>query len=143
MGIIFDPYDYDSSVSDDEIAIIDAFFESLQMGKLSNGNPTVDITSVPYGQLMTMVHTDKRWVYQGSLTTPPCTQKIYWNVVERVYPIKQEHLDQFKKLLRAEEVAQPSKMKQGGNYRAVQPYKKQDPYLMVPPPPPVVKEDPY
>ena len=38
----------------------------------------------------------KRWAYLGSLTIPPCLasseSKVYWNVVQRVYPIKQKHL---------------------------------------------------
>ena len=36
------------------------------------------------------------WIYKGSLTTPPCSKSIYWNVIATVYPIKQKNLDQFK-----------------------------------------------
>ena len=46
---------------------------------------------------MMMVDTRNRWVYKGSVTTPPCATTVYWNVVRKVYPIKQEHFDLFKK----------------------------------------------
>lgn len=52
---------------------------------------------VPYGDLLMMVNTDDRWIYKGSVTTPPCAQSVYWNVLRTVYPIKKEHLDLFKK----------------------------------------------
>jgi carbonic anhydrase len=49
---------------------------------------------------MTMVDMDNRWVYKGSVTTPPCDRMVYWNVVRKVYPIKQKHLEAFKEQLR-------------------------------------------
>jgi carbonic anhydrase len=52
---------------------------------------------VSFGDLMTMVDLEDRWVYKGSVTTPPCDSIVYWNVVKRVYPIKQKHLDLFYK----------------------------------------------
>ena len=39
---------------------------------------------------------DDRYTYRGSVTTPPCMESVYWNVMKTVYPIKQRHLDQFK-----------------------------------------------
>ena len=58
MGIIFDMYNYDESVTDEQVKIIDNFFDSLQIKWLSNSKPKMDVTSVPYGQLMNMVETD-------------------------------------------------------------------------------------
>ena len=102
LGIIFDELYYDSSVTEQEIKMIDSFFDSLQLDKLSSSNAKVDITAVPYGQLINMVNTNKRWVYKGSLTTPDCNEIIYWNVVYRVYPIKARHLQAFQNLIKAE-----------------------------------------
>jgi carbonic anhydrase len=36
-----------------------------------------------------------RYVYTGSLTTPPYTENLLWNVIPRVIPIKQSTLDLF------------------------------------------------
>lgn len=52
-----------------------------------------------YGDLMMMVDMEDRWVYRGSVTTPPCTTQVYWNVLRTIYPIKKKHLDQFKIVL--------------------------------------------
>jgi carbonic anhydrase len=36
-----------------------------------------------------------RYVYTGSLTTPPYTENLLWNVIPRVIPIKPSTLDLF------------------------------------------------
>jgi len=36
--------------------------------------------------------------YDGSLTTPPCTEGIKWNVIQDVQPISAAQLAQFTKL---------------------------------------------
>lgn len=58
-----------------------------------------------------------RWAYKGSLTIPPCDQYIYWNVLQKVYPIKREHIDDFKKKLEGVGVSIEDK---NGNWREVQ-----------------------
>lgn len=49
-----------------------------------------DIT-IPYGQLCKTVNFASRWAYSGSLTTPPCTVGVYFQVVDRVLPISEKH----------------------------------------------------
>lgn len=49
MGIIFDLNDYDESVTEEQVEIIDNFFDSLKMHRLSNSKNMLDLTSVPYG----------------------------------------------------------------------------------------------
>lgn len=67
-----------------------------------------------------MVDLYNRWLYRGSLTTPPCSIGIYWNVLQNVYPIKQKHLDQFKaQLNRASEYTDKT-LSDLGNYRVIQ-----------------------
>merc|ERR1719163_748220 len=41
---------------------------------------------------MEMVDFRNRWVYKGSVTTPPCARFVYWNVISTIYPIKEKHL---------------------------------------------------
>ena len=38
-----------------------------------------------------------RYVYTGSLTTPPYTENLLWNVIPRIVPIKQSTLNLFGK----------------------------------------------
>ena len=45
---------------------------------------------------------NKRWTYQGSLTTAPCDEGILWNVIEAVIPIRQSTLDLFNKMRKVE-----------------------------------------
>jgi hypothetical protein len=79
---------------------------------------------VPYGDLMMMVDTDNRWIYKGSVTTPPCDTFVYWNVLQRVYPIKQRHLDQFLLQLKR------GKLDVIGNYRETQELDLHNPFLI-------------
>ena len=41
------------------------------------------------------VDQDAFWSYKGSLTTPPCTEGVYWTVFEEVQPISDEQLEGF------------------------------------------------
>ena len=45
---------------------------------------------------MEMVDSRNRWVYKGSVTTPPCATTVYWNLMSTIYPIKAEHLEKFR-----------------------------------------------
>ena len=52
---------------------------------------------VAYGDLVNIVDFHNRWIYQGSVTTPPCAQKVFWNELSTIYPISKETLVNFKK----------------------------------------------
>ena len=73
---------------------------------------------------MMMVDTENRWIYKGSVTTPPCDTYVYWNVVQRVYPVKQKHVDLFKQQLAR------GKLDVIGNYRETQQIDKHNPFLI-------------
>jgi len=58
-----------------------------------------------------------RWTYKGSVTTPPCAENVYWNVLKTIYPIKQKYVDQFNKQL-----ARKAGLEKTGNWRVIQPF---------------------
>jgi ATP-dependent Zn protease len=69
------------------------------------------------GEFLQMVDTNNRWTYQGSLTTPPCTNSVQWNVIRKVYPVKEKHLTQYKNQLARQKSYD---LKKTGTYRMVQ-----------------------
>lgn len=77
---------------------------------------SLKVDLVAYGDLMMMVDNKKRWMYSGSVTTPPCATKVMWNVLSNVYPIKDKHLKQYKDNLDANDAGLSAK----GNYRLIQ-----------------------
>lgn len=46
---------------------------------------------------------NRRWTYQGSLTTIPCSEGILWNVIDHVIPIRQSTLDKYNQFRKIEE----------------------------------------
>lgn len=114
MGLIFDRYNYDPSVTVEEMEVINKFFDSLNFKKAptekSSDDPDYkngqDLDSkgniifakdvdVNYGDLTKIVNFANRWTYTGSLTTPPCTVGVYFQVVDRVLPISEEHYNAY------------------------------------------------
>ena len=85
MGIFFSVEDSNVELEEEEIEVIDKFFDELHW-KEQALNPEVALVS--YGKLMMMVNMWDRWIYKGSVTTPPCAEFVYWNVLRTVYPIK-------------------------------------------------------
>lgn len=64
-----------------------------------------------------------RFVYSGSLTTPPCLEDLYWNVLATVYPIKKYHLDYYKNVVakRGKASDATTDVIAKGNHRLVRP----------------------
>jgi len=105
MGLMFDTDTNKQTrkFEDWEVGTIDAFFTSLSWDSCKSSSDCSDsviVEKVSYGDLMMMVDTNNRWTYRGSVTTPPCAQNVYWNVLQTIYPIKPAHLKQFKFLMR-------------------------------------------
>lgn len=94
VGIIFSVSDYSPDVTPEEEELIDKFFDELHW-EVDSENPKVNYIS--YGELMMMFDMQNRWIYKGSVTSPPCATAVYWNVLRKVYPIKAYHLEKFKK----------------------------------------------
>lgn len=118
LGIMFSVDKSTAVVSDADVRIIDNFFESLQWDATENPTPT----NIAYGNLVGMVDFHNRYVYRGSVTTPPCATTVFWNVVAPIYPIKAEHVKLFKEQLdRTADAAYATKtLSSVGNNRVIQ-----------------------
>ena len=60
--------------------------------------PSLDLT-----EFIKLLNYNRRWTYQGSLTTAPCSEGILWNVVDSVIPIRQSTLDKYVNMRKVEE----------------------------------------
>ena len=112
MGIMFSVNNFTPGVTNADVAIIDEFFESMNWPENSK---TPHVEKVPYGKLMMMFDMRNRWTYKGSVTTPPCKQNVYWNVLKTIYPIKQKYVDQF-----VAQLARLDGLEKTGNWREIQ-----------------------
>ena len=92
VGIMFSVNDHNAQLTTEEEDVITAFFDGL---KWNDGGDAVVSDMILYGNLMEMVDSNKRWMYKGSVTTPPCATYVYWNVLSTIYPVSQKHLDLF------------------------------------------------
>lgn len=114
MGIMFSVNDWNADLTGEEEKVLHNFFEDLKWDD-TESEPVVD--QLRYGDLMQIVDFSNRWAYKGSLTTPPCTRTVYFNVASTIYPISQKHMDQFKMQLNRGE---DGKLDERGNYRVIQ-----------------------
>jgi hypothetical protein len=55
----------------------------------------LDESPLNMGKFVDLLDYNRRYTYQGSLTTAPCAEGIMWNVVESVIPIRQSTIDEF------------------------------------------------
>ena len=108
-----------------KLAVLAVFFDVAHGGdehneliasiKPDDSNPTVD--AVPLGQLVDRLRHTYLYNYQGSLTTPPCSEIVNWIVTHDVQPISAHQLEAFnKRWLEKEE-----EFGGNGNNRHVQP----------------------
>lgn len=111
VSVMFSVKDYTAKLTPRQYRIVDAFFDSLDWDVMEEdtssdpaNQPAQDadgkrnlrdvkiknpiVPKVNYGEVMMLFDTDRKWVYEGSQTTPPCATTVYWNVLRTVYPIK-------------------------------------------------------
>ena len=100
-----------------------AFLDSLNTAVISKG--TASATTVGVRAFLSGVDMSEYWSYDGSLTTPPCTEGLKWSVVRQVQPISDAQLQRFTKNLTDDATFAGGK----GNNRIVMPLNKRTLYL--------------
>ena len=121
VGIMFSVTEHTADLSEAEKMVIEAFFDGL---KWDDETGAVASDLILYGDLMNMVDSNNRWIYKGSVTTPPCATFVYWNVLSTIYPVPKKHLDKFvnKQLAKGED----GMLDDYGNWREVSPVDEHD-----------------
>ena len=84
MGIFFSVDNYTINLTQEQNDTVYAFFEGLLWDDVSD---SVVADNILFGDLMEMVDYNNRWIYKGSVTSPPCATYVYWNVLTTVYPV--------------------------------------------------------
>jgi carbonic anhydrase len=59
-----------------------------------------NLPEVKLANLMKYADLNNRWAYKGSLTTPPCSKTVFFNVLRVVWPMKKKHLDALHALMK-------------------------------------------
>jgi len=114
VGLMFSVNDHNAELSTEEVKVVDAFFDGLKWDDESGDAVVSD--QILFGDLMEIVNFNKRWMYKGSVTSPPCGTYLYWNIPSTIYPVSQKHLDLFvnKQLSKGED----GNLDDIGNWRA-------------------------
>lgn len=116
IGIFFDTAEeYNTTATAEEKNAVDQFMISMAAG-MNKENDEVSIISMAIGNLMQVLDFGNRWTYEGSLTTPPCSTSVQWNVLKKVLPISKDQLAMFKKQLSKSTYD----LESVGNFRSVQ-----------------------
>lgn len=117
VGLIFSVENYDKTIDSNTNQTVQEFIHELRLYDLSE--PKVNMLNL--GEMMNVVNFKKRWVYHGSLTTPPCSPVVYWNVIDFIFPIKASEMKYVKAMI------EKNKKKIGGKttHRKIQPIRKQ------------------
>ena len=109
IGVFFDRQeggDYDN-------AFLDTVFNAIDSRSLTSSQKK----KVALRDFLMRIDMSEYWSYDGSLTTPPCTEGLKWSVVKQVQPISEAQLQKFTAMLADDNNFAGGK----GNNRVVQP----------------------
>ena len=103
-------------------------YENAFLTSLTNAITTKSAatpTSVGVRSFLSGLDMSEYWSYDGSLTTPPCTEGLKWSVIKQVQPINETQLTFFTSRLAGNQAFASGK----GNNRVVQPLNARKLYL--------------
>lgn len=88
IGVFFDVEHGGDSEND--------FISSLQVSNISSVTKSKVLPYVPIFPLLEKLDKEELLHYEGSLTTPPCSEVVEWLVVNDPQPISEDQLNYFK-----------------------------------------------
>jgi carbonic anhydrase len=116
-------------------AVVGVFFDRTAGGNEDNAFLTAiwdaeaEQAAVPIDAFLASIDDATFWSYPGSLTTPPCSEGIKWNVIKQVQPISDAQLERYTALWAGDENFSGFEK---GNYRAIQPLNDRTLYISKP-----------
>jgi len=130
LGVFFEENDCskaaDKKGCEAALKITSDFFAKMQLTKLFKGRTwttkaaieLLDEGMMPLGDLVKQLDTKNFWSYNGSLTTPPCSEGVKWTVLKKAMPVTKEVIAIFDGHFKGDMTFAKGK----GNNRMVMPY---------------------
>lgn len=141
LGVMFTKTDCKDAASKDienceeNLAITKNLFKSMKLedipqGKLSpaesHNSHNAPADKVPLKSFMEALNTNEFFMYEGSLTTPPCWEGIRWNMLKNAMPISEHDLNMITRNYAENEAFANLK----GNNRVIMPVNDRKVYYM-------------
>lgn len=100
VGLLFSVENYDKTINSNTNQTVQEFLHELRLKDLYDADEDhVETEKLNLGEMMNVVNFKRRWVYHGSLTTPPCSPVVYWNVIDFIFPIRDIEFEHVKEVM--------------------------------------------